>query len=108
MRCVRGMITSWGKSAACGRAAIRATSQRVMEAAVARVSAAAAPVVTIPASAPVRRAIVRLAAACNSAISTEARAAAAMAATTSGAIKAPPSRVSVPAALIRRFTPRPA
>jgi hypothetical protein len=47
----------------------------------------------------------RLAALCSSPMSTDARAAAPIAATTSSSISAPPSRVSVPAALIRRFTP---
>ncbi len=73
--------------------AILATSQRAIDAAAARVSAAAAPVVTIPASAPVAWAMRRLAASCSSPISTDAREAAAIASTTSGAITAPPSRV---------------
>ena len=47
-----------------------------------------------------------LAASCNSPMSTKARDAAAIASTTSGAITAPPNRVSAPAALIRRRTPR--
>src|SRR6185503_6088509 len=80
-------------------------SQRAMLAAAARVSAAAAPLVTIPASAPVIFAMARLAADCNSPMSTEARAAATIAATTSSCMSAPPSRVSVPAALMRRLTP---
>jgi hypothetical protein len=49
--------------------------------------------------------MMRLAADCNSPISTEACAAARMASSTSGAIRLPPSRVSVPAALMRRLTP---
>ena len=88
----------------CGSAAMRAISQRVIAAAAARVSAAAAPVVTIPASVPVSFEMTRLAALCSSPMSTEARAAAAIAARTSSSIKAPPRRVSVPAALMRRFT----
>ncbi len=79
--------------------------QRVIAAAAASVRPAAAPVVTRPACAPVRRAITRLAAACSSPMSTEDRAAAAMAATISSSMSAPPRRVSVPAALMRRFTP---
>ena len=45
------------KPSACGSAAIFATSQRAIDAAAARVSAAAAPVVTSPASAPVASAM---------------------------------------------------
>ena len=67
---------------------------------------AAAPEVTMPAWAPVQRAITPLAADCNSEISTEASAACAIASSTAGAIKLPPSRVRVPAALMRRGTPR--
>ena len=84
-----------------------ATSQRAIAAAAARVKAADAPVVTSPASAPVAWAMRPLAASCSSPISTEARDAAAIAATTSGAITAPPSRVSAPAALMRGRTPKP-
>ncbi len=93
-------------AATCGSAAIFATSQRAIAAAAASVSAAAAPVVTRPASAPVASAMRALAASCNSPMSTEPRDAAAIASTTSGAITAPPSRVSAPAALMRRRTPR--
>jgi hypothetical protein len=89
-----------------GRAAMRATSQRARQAAVAIVSAAAAPEVTMPACAPVTLAITRLAAACNCAISTDALAASVMACSTSASIRLPPRRVSVPAALMRRATPR--
>jgi hypothetical protein len=76
-----------------------------MLAAQAKVKAAEAPVVTIPASAPVMSEIVRLAAACSSPMSIELVAADAIAAITSGAIRAPPNLVRVPAALILRFTP---
>ena len=85
---------------------MRATSQRAMQAALARVRAAAAPEVTMPACAPVALAMTRLAAACSSAMSTDAPAASTMACSTSGSIRLPPRRVSVPAALMRRGTPR--
>ena len=99
------MRISRAKPSACGSAAILPMFQRVILAAAASVNAAAAPVVTMPDSAPVIRAMVRLPAACSSAISTDCFAAAAIAATTSGAMRLPPKRVSVPAALILRFTP---
>ena len=83
----------------------REDAQRAIDAAAASVSAAAAPVVTSPASAPVAWAMRALAASCSSPISTEARDAAAIASTTSGAMTAPPRRVSAPAALMRRQTP---
>ncbi len=74
--------TRFGMPRVSGRATMRAASQRARHAAVARVSAAAAPEVTMPASAPVAFAMTRLLAACNSAISTEAPAASRMASST--------------------------
>ncbi len=84
---------------------MRAGSSPARHAAVPTVSAAAAPAVTSPASAPVCRAITALAAAWSSAISTKLPAASVIASRTSSGIRLPPRRVSNPAALIRVRTP---
>ena len=62
MWCI-GMTTSLGMPSVWGSRFMRATSQRQMQAAVARVSACDAPQVTMPASAWVFAAMTRLAAA---------------------------------------------
>ncbi len=84
---------------------MRAGSRPVRHAAVPSVRAAAAPEVTSPASAPVHSAMTALARAWSSAMSTKLAAASAMAATTSGGIRLPPSRVRSPAPLMRVRTP---
>jgi hypothetical protein len=76
-----------------------------MMAAAPRVRAADAPAVTYPASAPVTCAMYLLAAACSSVIDTESADASAMASTTSGGIRAPPTRVEVPDTLMIVRTP---
>ena len=76
-----------------------------MHAPAARASAPKAPDVTSPASAPVWRAITRLAASCSSSMTTALRAASCIASTASAHIMVPPSRVSVPAALTTGRTP---
>jgi hypothetical protein len=62
--------------------------------------------VTIPAWAPVTRAITRLAPACNATMSTHSPAASRIAASTSGCMWPPDSLVTVPAALITVGTPK--
>jgi hypothetical protein len=65
-----------------------------------------APEVTMPASAPVTRAITRQAPACNSTMSTHSVEAATIAAATSGCMRPPDSRVTVPQALMTVGTPK--
>jgi hypothetical protein len=68
--------------------------------------AAAAPLVTIPLSAPVAAAIRAEAAACSATMSTQAVEASTMAAATSGCITPPDSRVAVPLPLTMTGTPK--
>ena len=76
-----------------------------MMAATPSVNAEEAPQVTNPASVPVRSEMNFEAAACSSSIETEDWDASVMASITASDIKAPPSRVTVPDALIRGVTP---
>jgi len=80
-------------------------SSPVTQEAVARRRAEAAPVVTIPASAPVYLLIISLALAWRYSISTRLREASAIALTTCGGIIDPESRVFDPAALTMVLTP---
>ena len=76
-----------------------------MQAAAAMTMPAELQLVMNPASAPVTRAMTRLAAAWSSAISTEWGSSAAMAATTSSLTGLAPNTVSVPEALMSRARP---
>lgn len=76
-----------------------------MQAAVPSSRPAAAPLVTYPASAPVNSAMVWLARAWSSAMSTQYREAAAMASATSGSRMEPLRRVAGPTALMMVRTP---
>ncbi len=96
LRWLRSTMNSSGRPVLSGRRFIAAGSSRAMQAAAPSISAAAAPEVTMPACAPVASAMARQAAAWRSCISTQARAACAMAATTSASIMPPESRVLVP------------
>ena len=69
-------------------------------------TAALAPEVTMPASAPVASRMVRLAAAWSWTMSTQARLAWRIASATSGAMRPPERRVTVPQALMISGTPR--
>ena len=96
LRWLRLTMNSFGSPSVSGSRFIAAGSSRAMQAAAPSMSAAAAPAVTMPASAPVAATISRHAAAWTSGTSKQDRAASAIAATTSGAIRPPDRRVLVP------------
>ena len=100
------MTTSFFMPRVSGNRPILPGSSPVMQAAVPSNSPAAAPEVTIPASAPVSSAITLLAPACSSAISTQKAPASVMAAATSVWRKPPDNRVEGPLALIIVRTPK--
>ena len=96
LRWLRTAMNSCGRPSVSGSRFIAPGSSRAMQAAAPSSSAAEAPDVTIPASAPVAAVMARLAAACSAGSSTVTRAASAIAASTSGAMLPPDSRVLVP------------
>ena len=105
MRCDRCTIISFFIPEVSGSRFIRVTSKPARQAAVASVSAAEAPLVTRPASAPVASAIMRLAASWSWSMRTQESPASRMASITSGGSAPPPTLVLKLRALITRCTP---
>jgi len=106
LRWLRTTMISLRPSVTSGSRFIRAVSRPARHAAAPSISAADAPLVTMPASAPVARAITRQAPACSDSMSTHSLDAACIAASTSGCIRPPDKRVTVPAALMSVGTPK--